>query len=144
MPVSLKAESGGAVDPFMGDRLSGRPLNSNGQLTEMLQVISKHGNMTSAGAADMRRKSGHISSRMSQPFESEDGQVVVPTGGDLVQIVKPVPLPPDAGIEKPRGWDKIVIHPGECAPHVKDGRQERAGVVVGDAGSRRAWRAVRR
>ena len=28
-----------------------------------------------------------------------------------VQIVKPVPLPPDAGMEKPKGWDKLVIHP---------------------------------
>ena len=31
------------------------------------------------------------------------------TGG--VKIVKPRDLPPDAGIERPVGWDRLVIHP---------------------------------
>ena len=66
-------------------------------------------------AVDLRRKSVSISKRLSKLGSEQTvaglGHASV-SGTPMVQIVKPVPLPPDAGMEKPKGWDKLVIHPG--------------------------------
>ena len=59
---------------------------------------------SSTGALRRRLKSVYD---LGLEEQSGLGRAIAPA----VQIVKPVPLPPDAGLEKPKGWDKVVIHP---------------------------------